>query len=70
MRRALQPPTDLFAALNAQSTRPVRFHITGIPSASLAANNDPIYTSPKPGPQIKGLKQRCDRQPVDSGGDA
>ena len=48
-------------ALIAQITRPIRLHVAGIPGASLAANNDPIDAAPKPGPQIKWLKQRGDR---------
>ena len=48
------------AALIAQITRPVRFHVASILGASLATDNDPIDAAPKPGPQIKWLKQRCD----------
>jgi hypothetical protein len=48
------------AALIAQITRPVRFHVPSILRTCLAADNDPIDTTPKPGPKIKGLKQRRD----------
>ena len=48
------------AALIAQITRPVRFHVASILGASLATDNDPIDAAPKPGPQVKWLKQWCD----------
>ena len=38
-------------ALIEQITRPVRFHVAGILRASLATDNDPIDTAPKPRPQ-------------------
>ena len=47
-------------ALIAQITRPIRLHVAGIPGASLAADNDPIDATSKPGPQIKGFKQGRD----------
>ena len=56
------------AALIAQITRPIRFHVPSILGASLATDNDPINAAPKPGSQVKWLKQWRDGQPMQAGG--